>query len=117
MGAGGRGGVFFSLPRCFINISFIPLEIQVSSAYSEVITGEEGKKKKKARGGGAGRGYIERETRGCCRARRRGGAGACPSTMGRILQTLCLLLLITPCPCAVITGVSAGPVLALRSLV
>ncbi|XP_010116033.1 PREDICTED: prokineticin-1-like [Chlamydotis macqueenii] len=24
--------------------------------------------------------------------------------MGRLLQTLCLLLLLTPCPCAVITG-------------
>nr|XP_009931518.1 PREDICTED: prokineticin-1 [Opisthocomus hoazin] len=25
--------------------------------------------------------------------------------MGRLLLTLCLLLLITPCPCAIITGV------------
>lgn len=54
--------------------------------------------------------------RGCCRAWRHEGAGAFSSTMGRILQTLCLLLLITCCPCAIITGVSASPVLALRGL-
>lgn len=48
--------------------------------------------------------------RGCCRAWWCRGDGSCPGTMGWILQTLCLLLLISSCPCAVITGVSAASI-------
>lgn len=90
---GGRGGIF-SLPRWFIGIFLIPLEIQVSSACCEII-GED-----TAPGVAALGGYIGREVRGCCRA---------AETMGWFLQTLLLLLLVTPGPGAVITGVSADP--------